>query len=41
MNNTIKNQKEQKAFEQASKGKWEAVFTNACTGDWKEQWFLA
>jgi hypothetical protein len=28
------------AFEKASAGKWKSIFSDACTGDWTEQWFL-
>jgi hypothetical protein len=31
---------DQAAFEQASKGHWQEIFTDSCTGDWKEKWFL-
>jgi hypothetical protein len=31
---------EQTAFEKASGGKWKQIFTDPCTGDWTEQWFL-
>jgi hypothetical protein len=39
-NKAIKNQKEQKAFEQASEATWQGVFLDAGTGNWKEKWFL-
>ena len=28
------------AFDTASAGKWKSIFSDACTGDWTEQWFL-
>ncbi len=28
------------AFEQASQGHWKETFSDACTGDWKQKWFL-
>ena len=28
------------AFNTASAGKWKSIFSDACTGDWTEQWFL-
>jgi len=28
------------AFENATRGVWETVFSDSCTGDWKENWFL-
>ncbi|PXA03535.1 hypothetical protein DDZ13_11165 [Coraliomargarita sinensis] len=31
---------EQLAFEQADQRDWASVFTDLCTGDWTEQWFL-
>lgn len=31
---------DQTAFEQASGGKWEKIFSDSCTGDWTKQWFL-
>ncbi|MEO2048151.1 MAG: DUF1961 family protein [Pirellulales bacterium] len=36
----VENLSEQEAFKQASEGKWQNVFSDACTGDWKEKWFL-
>lgn len=32
--------KEEKAFAQADEAKWQTVFTDPCTADWKEKWFL-
>jgi hypothetical protein len=34
------NNLEKEAFEKAELADWEKVFTDSCTGDWKEQWFL-
>ncbi len=31
---------EQATFEKASEGKWNSIFSDSCTGDWTEQWFL-
>lgn len=31
---------DQAAFEQADKGSWKEIFSDSCTGDWTEQWFL-
>lgn len=31
---------EQKAFEQAMQGDWHEAFSDPCTGDWTERWFL-
>jgi len=28
------------AFEQAAAGVWQEVFSDPCTGDWRQQWFL-
>ena len=28
------------AFEHATTGAWEIVFSDSCTNDWTEQWFL-
>jgi len=28
------------AFEQAATGGWRKVFSDPCTGDWRQQWFL-
>ncbi len=34
------NTREKEAFEKAERADWEEVFTDSCTGDWTEQWFL-
>jgi len=31
---------DEQAFEKANAGKWTGIFSDPCTGDWKEQWFL-
>tara|TARA_B100000497_G_scaffold80596_1_gene89899 strand:- start:51 stop:860 length:810 start_codon:yes stop_codon:yes gene_type:complete len=31
---------DQAAFEQANHSNWQTAFTDDCTGDWTEQWFL-
>ena len=31
---------EQKAFQAADDTNWQTTFTDSCTGDWTEQWFL-
>lgn len=28
------------AYEQAAGGKWQTVFADPCTGDWRQHWFL-
>lgn len=28
------------AFDKSSAGKWKTIFSDSCTGDWTEQWFL-
>jgi Domain of unknown function (DUF1961) len=28
------------AFKQAAAGEWQEVFSDPCTGDWRQQWFL-
>ena len=28
------------AFEKADRNQWQGVFSDSCTGDWKQQWFL-
>ena len=33
-------QADKKAFERADSGKWKEVFSDTCTGDWKDRWFL-
>jgi hypothetical protein len=38
--NEMKNSADQTAFDQASEGAWQEVFSDSCTGDWKPQWFL-
>lgn len=35
-----RNSAEKNAFKQASAGTWQDVFSDTCTGDWKQQWFL-
>lgn len=38
---TAEQQKsDKKAFEQASARAWDEIFSDSCTGDWKEKWFL-
>jgi hypothetical protein len=32
--------KDRAAFEQAAGGAWREVFSDSCTGDWKQRWFL-
>jgi hypothetical protein len=32
--------KDKAAFEQAEAGRWRAVFSDPCTGDWNERWHL-
>jgi hypothetical protein len=32
--------KDKAAFEQAAAGSWRTVFSDPCTGDWKERWHL-
>ena len=32
--------KEEKAFERAAAGNWKEVFSDTCTGDWEDRWFL-
>ena len=34
------NLKEQKEFEKSDSVKWQEVFTDSCTEDWKKKWFL-
>ncbi|MBN1858860.1 DUF1961 family protein [Candidatus Bipolaricaulota bacterium] len=34
------NKPEKQAFEKASSATWKEAFIDACTGDWKKQWFL-
>ena len=34
------NTREKEAFEKAEVADWEEVFSDSCTGDWTEQWFL-
>lgn len=34
------NTSDKKAFEKAATSKWQEVFADTCTGDWKEKWFL-
>lgn len=31
---------DQAAFERAAQGHWKELFSDSCTGDWTEQWFL-
>jgi len=31
---------DEQAFEKANAGKWTSIFSDSCTGDWTEQWFL-
>ncbi|MDE0770423.1 MAG: DUF1961 family protein [Opitutaceae bacterium] len=31
---------DQAAFDQASEGTWQELFSDSCTGDWTQQWFL-
>ncbi len=38
--NEMKNSADQTAFDQASEGTWQELFSDSCTGDWKQQWFL-
>ena len=38
--NEISNPVEETAFKEALKGKWQEVFFDNCTEDWKKQWFL-
>ena len=37
---SVPRQDNQKAFETADEAGWEKVFSDPCTGDWKERWFL-
>ena len=32
--------KDQEAFQKADSNTWKKVFSDPCTGDWKERWFL-
>ena len=34
------NTPEKETFDKAEKADWEEVFSDSCTGDWTEQWFL-
>jgi len=34
------NSKEMKAFEEAATATWQVVLQDACTGDWRQKWFL-
>lgn len=36
----MKGQAEKNAFEQADSRKWNEQFSDKCTGDWKNKWFL-
>ncbi|MBI1335465.1 MAG: DUF1961 family protein [Phycisphaera sp.] len=36
----IHNPQERKAFERADAPSWRVVFSDPCTGDWKDKWFL-
>lgn len=40
MNKTIHNSEEQEAFDKADAMQWKATFSDSCTDDWKEKWFL-
>jgi len=31
---------DEETFDNATTGNWEVVFSDSCTGDWKEKWFL-
>ncbi|MDT8391757.1 MAG: DUF1961 family protein [Lentisphaeria bacterium] len=36
----MNNEADKQAFEQASTGNWQEIFSDPCTADWQEQWFL-
>lgn len=40
MEKKINNPGDRKAFDRAAAGEWQADFSDPCTGDWQDKWFL-